>query len=530
MNQGYARGRIYIFEGLLFLLTIVFVGRLIELQIIFGSQNRVLADGNRIRKTMLPAPRGIIYDRNKRPLVNNVPIFRKVGTDCGSSSNCLVPIGRDEALKMEASRSGSDLKTGIARKYLYGRYLSGVLGYLSELSDQEIKDGAGTMGDLTGRGGIEQEYNDNLRGSDGGEVYEVDTSGQRIREIGRTEPVAGEDLILSIDAELSRVAYQALEGKKGAVVVSKPGGEILALVTSPSFDPNEISQSELTDKSQPFFNRAISGAYPPGSLFKIVSSVAGLEEGKVTRNTIYHDTGYIKVGDYIYKNWLYDRGGGGEGDINIIFAIRRSTDTFFYKLGEWVGAQKLADWAKMFGLGESTGINLPGETTGYVPNPSGKNPSGETWFLGNTYHFAIGQGDLMVTPIQANRMTAVIASGGKLCPMRITTSGQAQEGECKDLGLKRETLGVVREGMAEACAPGGTAYPLFGYSPQLACKTGTAEYVKPNGEIGTHGWLTAYGPVDDPQVVVTAVVEGGGEGSDVAAPIVKKVLDYYWEK
>lgn len=536
--------RIYFFLGLLTIGFLLLVGRLFELQIIFGAKNRALAEGNRIKREILPAPRGIIYDRKGKPLVRNVPIYRS----CQPTAISCQLISRDEALEMEARGEEENLRVDIGREYLYGEILAHVLGYLGEANEEEVKSGKFKMGDLVGRMGVEQEYDQILRGQDGGEIYEVDAHGRKIREIGKIEPIPGKDLYLSIDAELSKVAYEALGDRAGAVVATEPKtGKVLVLVSSPSFDPNIMNRAGeqesrrieelLNDPEKPFFNRAIGGIYPPGSTFKIVTAVAGIEEGKIKRDTIYEDTGEIRVGEYVYKNWYFTQYGKTEGKIDLIRAIKRSTDTFFYKVGEWVGPTRLAQWGQAFGLGKKTGIDLPGEAEGFVPTTEWKEKTkGERWFLGNTYHFAIGQGDLLVTPLQINMMTSVIANEGKLCQpivvqntseesLRTTIRGEKQS-SCQDLKLKPETLRLVKEGMRGACSTGGTAFPFFDFSPPVACKTGTAEFGDPQNR--THAWLTAFAPSDDSRIVVTALVEGGGEGSYVAAPIVKKVMEYYF--
>ena len=529
--------RILFFYGLLGIGILLLLGRLFELQIIFGSQNRQIAEGNRIRRVIDLAPRGIIFDRHQQPLVRNVPIYR-----LASGDEKWEVISREEALKIEikSGEQAEKLRVDMGREYLYGQSLAHLLGYLSEAGPEEVGSGDSQLGDLVGRTGLEEEYEEILRGTNGGEVFEVDSQGQKIREVGKVTSVAGEDIYLSVDAELSRVAFEALiefgEGKPGAVVVTEAKtGQVLALVSFPSFNPNKITDKDLTDTKKPFFNRAISGVYPPGSTFKIVTAAAGVEEGKVSRDTLYEDKGFIQVGDYIYKNWLFSKRGMAEGKINVVYALKRSTDTFFYKVGEWVGANRLAVWAKAFGLGKKTGIDLPFESEGLVPSPEWKEKTtGERWFLGNTYHFAIGQADLLVTPLQINMMTSVIANDGKLCQPRVakSTSGSSEVKDCQDLQLKNETLELIKEGLTQACSSGGTAWPLFGFQPQVACKTGTAEFAPSasSGQVRTHAWLTAYAPAPPAggEIVVTAVVEAGGEGSDIAAPIVKKVLEHYF--
>jgi len=313
----------------------------------------------------------------------------------------------------------------------------------------------------------------------------------------------------------------------------------LILYSSFSFDPNLFIKSDSSEvlriindeTKRPLFNRAISGIYPPGSTFKIVTAVAGLEEGKITPQTLIADTGIITVGAYKYTNWYFTQYGKTEGEINLEKAIGRSTDTFFYKLGEMVGAEKLIEWARRFGLDKSFGLDLPGEAAGFIGTPEWKEKvKKESWFLGNTYHLAIGQGDLALTPLGVNLMTAAIANGGKVCVPRILRIGEKNtfyKEECRDLGIKRETLETVKRGMVKACASGGTGWPFFDFKPEVACKTGTAE--TGDGKT-THAWFTVFAPVENPEIVLTVLVEKGGEGSGVAAPIAKEILKKYFER
>lgn len=529
--NNFSDKRIYIFYGLLLVSFLLLIGRLFELQIILGGKYRALAEENRIKKEIIPAPRGMIYDRHDKPLVKNKPIYRLMNEGCDlATGDCFEEINREEALRIEAEggEKATRLRMDVGRDYLYGKALAHVLGYLGEASEIEVEKGIWQLGDLVGRTGVEESYEEWLRGQDGGVIYEVDTLGNRVREIGKIASLPGRDWRLSIDAELSKMAYEALEGRPGAVVATEvKTGQVIVLVSSPSFNPNEITNEDLTDEKKPMFNRAISGVYPPGSTFKIVTATAGIEEGKVNEKTIYEDVGFIQIGDYIYKNWYYSQYGRTEGEIDLVKAIKRSTDTFFYKIGEWVGANKLAEWGRAFGLGQKTGLDLSGEAIGLVPTPEWKEKNlREKWFLGNTYHFAIGQADLLTTPLQVNMMASVIANNGKLCSPKVEK--QEKKEECQSLKLKPETLRLIKEGMKEACSTGGTAFPFFDFSPQVACKTGTAEFGDPEGK--THAWLTAFAPVDEPEIVVTALVEGGGEGSYVAGPIVKEVMEAYFQK
>jgi penicillin-binding protein 2 len=539
-------GRLYFFYGLLIIGLLLLVGRLFELQIIFGAKNRNLAEGNRIKKEILPAPRGMIYDRQGKELVHNIPIYRKKveGDQCeAGKKECFVLIDREEALKMEARGEQQNLRVDIGREYLYKEALTHVLGYLGEANQDEVAKGQFRLGDLVGRGGIEQQYDHLLRGQDGGEIYEVDAQGKKIRQIGRTEPIPGQDLHLSLEADLTKLAWESLEGKSGAVVGSDPKtGQILILTSSPSFDPNLMNQAKdknasdfqdyqeklqslFADPQKPFLNRVLSGAYPPGSTFKIVTATAGLEEGKIDSETLWNDTGEIRVGEYSYKNWYFTQYGRTEGEINVVGALKRSTDTFFYKVGEWVGPTRLSAWAKAFGLGQKTQIDLPGEVEGLVPSPDWKEERGERWFLGNTYHFAIGQGDLLATPLQINFLTNVMASNGRLCQPQVLKSEDKKD-NCRDLKLKKETLFLVTEGMKEVCSLGGTAFPFFEFSPQVGCKTGTAEFGDPQDK--THAWFTAFGSWENPELSLTVLIEKGGEGSEVAAPVAKKIMEAYF--
>lgn len=498
----------------------ILIFRLVQLSFFEGERNRILADSQRIRTKKITAERGIIFDRNQQPLVKNWPLYQL----CQDNNPKCEIIDRQKALVLEAEGKDSNLGITIGRKYLYPAQAAHVLGFLGEATEEEVSQRKYLIGDLVGRMGIEQAMDETLRGLDGGELVEIDTEGKVIRLIGQKEPVAGKDLYLNLDSRLQEAAYQAMAGIKGAVVVQNPqNGEILALVSSPSFNPDDISQLELDNPNQPFFNRAISGEYPPGSTFKMVSATAALESGSITADTLIKDEGVIHIGPYSYSNWYFTSRGKTEGSINIVRAIARSTDTFFYKMGEKIGAQKIIDWAKVFKLGKRLGIEIPGESEGYLPDPANSQ-----WFLGNTYHLAIGQGSLGLTPLQVNAATGVIATGGKWCKPRLvkTTNNIEQSSVCEQLKISPKTLDIIKEGMKEACAPGGTAGLFFDFVPQTACKTGTAEFNDSKGR--THAWFTAFAPIDNPQISVTVLAEAGGEGSVVAAPVAKKILELYF--
>lgn len=478
---------------------LVLFSGLISAQIFSGSYYRRLAEGNRLREVTLPASRGIIFDRKGVALTLNEPSFSFDGRE----------VSKDESIALEAE--GKKVLIATKRRYLFGSLLAHVVGYVDS--------------DGRGQSGVELIYENWLRGQNGKELVEVDAVGEKLRTLSVVPPAAGKNLSLAIDLDLQRTVGLAMEGKKGAVVVSIPkNGEVLALYSAPSFDPNTVA-SFLQNEGKPLFNRAISGTYPPGSTFKIVTAVAGLETRAISQNTLIEDTGVISIGEYQFPNWKWLRHKGTDGWVNVVDALAKSNDIFFYRLGEKVGKDKLFEWAQTMGLGAPLGIDLPGEAAGSLGDK-------EKWYLGDTYHWAIGQGNLLATPLQVNFWTNVIASGGQFCRPRIVISSNnqglldgRQGNNCRTLGIRQETIAVVKQGMVAACSSGGTAYPLFGFAPPVACKTGTAEF---GTEGKTHAWLTAFAPADNPEISVTVLVEGGGEGSDVAAPVAKKILVKYF--
>ncbi len=554
-DENSSPDRIIFFRILLIFGMGLLIAKLFTLTILEGSRYRQLASENRLREVKITAARGIIYDRNGTPLVRNIPLF----TD---------EQGRQFFEEKPASAS-AQLREDLTRGYPFGATLAHVLGYTGEINPEEIVSLNGkfkyTAGDMVGKMGIEQSYDTLLRGKDGREVYEVDALGQIVRVLGRFEPSAGNNLKLTLDSKLQQIAARELEGKKGAVIAAIPAtGEILTLYSSPSFDPNRFIRGEnvegiLASADQPLFNRSIAGLYAPGSTFKIVVALAGLENNVITPQTIFEDTGILKVGDFSFGNWYFLQYGKMEGMVDIVKALQRSNDIFFYKAGEAIGIEKLADFGRKVGIGKTFGIDIKGEEAGVMPDPQWeKKERGQGWFLGNTYHVSIGQGDLLVTPLNVNFWANLIASNGKLCTPLLT--GAADVTKCRDLGLKPANIALVREGMKKACDNGGTGWPLFNFkveNPSLhpdgvdfletfesttsarkmvqietACKTGTAEFgpssLRSSGQARTHAWFTVFAPVMKPQISITVLVEGGGEGSSVAAPIARKMLEEWF--
>jgi len=253
-------------------------------------------------------------------------------------------------------------------------------------------------------------------------------------------------------------------------------------------------------------------------------AASALEEKKIDENTKINDTGIIRIGQFSFSNWYYTQYGKTEGEIGIVRAIARSNDVFFYKLGEMVGEDSLIEWAKKFKLGTKLGIEIAGESEGIIKEE-------RKIYLGDLYHLAIGQGDLSVTPLQVNSWTQTIANGGKMCKPTIVRNQKSEirdQKDCQDLGISETTIKLITEGMKEACSSGGTAYPLFNFKIPIACKTGTAEFGDPKNK--THAWITAFAPIDDPQIAITVLVEEGGEGSADAAPIAKEMLKSFFEE
>lgn len=476
-------------RGILILGFLILVGRLIDLQLIKGEYYRGLSEGNRIDRIKIKAERGRILARGGEVL------------------------------------DGPDF--------------AHITGYKAETNETEvgkvdpncIEKGAMKLGQIVGRGGLQERYNCVLSGIDGEELVEVNSRGEKIRTIGIRNPVSGSDLKTNIDFNLQKIAAKAMNGKLGSVIATDKKGRVLSLYSSPSFDPNDIQPSLKDTTNLPLFNRVIGGLYHPGSIFKPLVVAAALEEGKIDKNYRYVDTGVVTVesiyGNYSYSNWYFTQYGGQEGEIDLTKALARSTDTFFYKIGEMVGINNLVDWMKKFGLTKPTEIDIDGEQLSLVPSPDWKEKvKKEKWFLGNTYHFSIGQGDLALTPAAIHRADLTVANGGKLCNLKIVG-----DTVCTNLKIKDTNLQLIKEGMRKACVTGGTGFTFFDFaekhqSLEVGCKTGTAET---NEDDKTHAWFTVFAPLENPEIHLTVMVEKSGEGSKVAGPIAREIFDEYFK-
>ncbi|HLC87833.1 MAG TPA: penicillin-binding transpeptidase domain-containing protein [Patescibacteria group bacterium] len=521
-------------------------GRVFHLQVVRGKENLELADSNRIQIKTVHAPRGVIYDRNGKILAANAPGFRVLSAS-SSGSQKAVYITREEALNWEVKDDPRliNLEIDSLRTYAFNEKASHILGYLSEITGDELKQEKYSnykIGDKIGRSGIEEAYEKTLKGIDGGEIIEVDASGRRLRTIREKPAVPGQNLILTVDIDLQSQVFDRLSDavkKAGsccaaAVVTDPKTGEILALVSLPGYNPGQLGQA-LVAANSPLLNRVIAGEYPPGSTFKIASGLAGLESGKITAETKFEDTGIMALGPYTFANWNFTQyGRKEEGLLDLPAALKRSNDIFFYQLGQSVGEKGIAEVAKKLGFGKKIGIDILGEEAGLVPDPDWKKKNiGEVWYPGDTLHMAIGQGFLLSTPLQVSNLISFIASGGKQYPPHLGLEiKDSKRGSVKQfkydpvrIDANMNYLNLIKTGLEEVPKSGGTAWPFFTFPVRTAGKTGTAEF----GDVKkTHAWYTAYAPVDDPKITATVLIEGGGEGSSVASPVVKEIFRWYF--
>ena len=510
--------------------------RLFHLQIAHGSSNRELADSNRIQVKIIHAPRGVIFDRNGKILAANSPAFRLK----------MHLISRERALEWEVKNDPDFAKLEIdnVRTYPLGEKFAHVVGYVGEISEEQIKSGEFKNyrpGDRIGKSGVEDQYEKILRGIDGGEIIEVDSKGNKIRTLRYKNAIPGQNIYLSIDASLQEKLYEQMGEALvksgsccGAAVAQDPStGKILALVSYPSFNPNIFAQnlndgsiSEVFSRSDsPILNRVIAGTYPPGSTYKIISSLAALASGKITPDTTFLDEGVMYLGQFKFSNWYFNQYGKVEGPVNLEKALKRSNDTYFYKISQIIGENALVDWSKKLHLGQMLGIDIPGEAKGLVPDNDWKQKNFDVpWYPGDTLHMSIGQGFVLTTPLQVLGITSYIAAEGIIYKPQLLLS-QKPEVLVSNL-IAGDKIEIVKEGLRQVTKEGGTAWPFFVFPIETAGKTGTAEYGDPKDR--THAWYTSYAPADDPKIALTVLVEGGGEGSSVASPIAKEVYRWYF--
>lgn len=558
----------------------VLIGRAAYLQIYQGEYYAGLADGNRIRIVPSMAPRGTFYDRNGELLVTNrpgfsvslLPLTAPISDDVIDRLSDLLKVPTDEIKTKIAGHSGFNpirIKTDVTpdivsiieeqksqypgvvievtpiRDYILKQEGAHTFGYVSEINDTELekmKDEGYKSGDIIGKFGLEKVYDKELRGENGGQQVEVDVSGKPVQILGRKEPIPGDDLELTIDINLQQAAEKAVDEQltqigahaAAAVVMNPQTGEILAMVSRPAFDPNlfahGISSKDWNQLNNnpyhPMDNKTITGEYPPGSTFKIVTGTAALTEGVVTPDEQIFDSGH---------HWIIPKGnadGEALGWLNFRTALAHSDNVYFYEMGNRLGIDRLEKYARMFGLGAKTGIDLPYEATGLVANRryKEKNFDDGEWYLSETFDAAIGQGFNLVTPLQAAMVMGEIAADGKRYKPHVVNRIIAPDGSVvKDfqpellsqLDVPEEDIKLVQDGLHDVTKYGTATSSFRGFTVDIAGKTGTAE----NSQGRDHGWFVAYGPFDNPNIVVAVIVENGGYGSQSAVPIGRKILE-----
>lgn len=577
-----------------FLVFGVLLAQLLRLQIAQGSFNRDLAEGNRIRIREISAPRGLVYDSQGTILAKNKASFNlevypldfpkkaeekkeiyqklaeitqipedeikeKVTKKGFSTYDPIVlkeNIDRDTAMILEyktINLPGVVIAKKPIREYLSISGLGPVIGYVSKITDKDLKEHLDYKPSYEiGREGLESFYEKYLRGNPGILEVEVDSHGRQQRQLSMTNPSPGENLILSLEADLEAKMAQVLaeevhatDSPGGVAIALNPqNGQILGLASYPTFDNNIFTSNNIdeeysklvNDPSKPMFNRAISGTYPSGSIIKPVIASAGLQEGIITENTTINDPGEIKVGNWTYPDWKI------HGLVDVRKALAVSCNVFFYAVaGGWdkikgLGIEKLDNYLLKFGFQEKTGIDLPGEAQGNVPSPGWKEKNKkEMWYLGDTYHLGIGQGDFLITPLQMAMATAAVANGGELLRPQIVNKitdkdGQTVQDFQKDVKranfIDSSNLQIVREGMRQAVTS-GSATRLDSLPVPVGAKTGTAQF---GSEGKTHAWMTAFAPYNNPQIAVVVLIEEGGEGYATAGPVVYDILNWYFSR
>ncbi len=509
---------LYVYTAGVLLFFIAIFLRLFQLTVVKGAYYRSLSEQNRIREIVIEPERGEIIDRKGFVIVQNSP----------------GDIDQQDRIVSQ-------------RRYLYPEPFAHLIGYRQSADKQDIADDPClnkiNPGDKVGKKGIEKVFECELRGTAGKKLVEVNAAGEQIKTLSVIPPVHGKKVQLAVDSELQKQAYGIIEHKKAAIVALKPKtGEVLILTSSPSFNPQYFEEGvgvELekyfSSADKPLFNRSTEGVYPPGSTFKLVVAAGAMEEQAIDENTIIEDTGTIQAGPIKFGNWYYLEYGKTEGSVNLIKALKRSNDIYFYKVGEKLGPADLKLWADRFGFGKKTNIGI-NESDGLIPSSFWKEDTlHEQWYLGDTYNLSIGQGYMLSTPIQIALMTSVFANNGNLCTPQLLKT--AENGTCRSLNLSEKTLSIINEGMREACSAGGTGWPFFDFKVQregksesisVACKTGTAEAHADSKN--PHAWFTVYAPSQNPEIIITVLVEESGQGSDIGGPIAKEILTKYFER
>ncbi len=579
--------RTFVMGGAQLALAFVLFGRMFYLQVLEADKYQTLADKNRISLKLLPPPRGAILDRNGLPFAVNRKIFRAVivAEETGGklrktlqNFGKLVPLQEEEYERIlkEIRRkksfvpvrikddltfdemsaiqlnipdlAGVSIEDGLMRVYPQKEYAAHPIGYVSFVTEQDLEQEnlLSKMPDVRiGRTGIEQSYQEVLYGKTGNKKMEINAVGREVRELEKTDPVSGDDLVLALDSRLQKIGYEALKNESGsAVLMDVQTGEVKMMVSTPSFDPNIFNYpvdsktwSKLnTSDRHPLLNKAISGLYSPGSVFKIVVALAGLEAGVINERTQIDCEGRLFVGDHPFHCWKR----AGHGPLNLKQALQHSCDIYFYEVARQTGVDKIIEVAERLGFGAKTGIDLFGEKEGLLPSRAWKEGKfGDAWRLGDTMNLGIGQGFLLATPLQMALMMAHVANGGKKLTPALSMNALR---EPKKLKISSNHLRIIREGLtAVVNKPGGTAYHarINVDGQKMAGKTASTqirrislaereEGLKKQHELAwkdrDHAFFVAYAPLNKPRYAISVAVEHGGGGGSISAPIAAMIM------
>lgn len=595
MNRDNDKGKVLIGRTLVwvliqFVLLLLIIARLYYLQVYQADQFSTMADENRISTRLLIPPRGVIVDRHQKVLAGNRQNFQAmiVAEQTASVQETLdrfkkiMPLSEAEEerikkdlkkyrrfvpIKIKDGLSWDDVSKvllaspempgiiiddGLSRYYPFGRQTAHVLGYVSSVSENDMKKDndplLGIPGFKIGKDGIEKQFEKKLRGAGGNLKLEVNALGRVMKEIERVDGTAGENLQLSIDTRLQQKAYELYGEESGAaVLMDVNSGEILAFVSTPSYDSNDFAQGVggdffrtlLNDEKSPLMNKAVAGLYSPGSTFKMVVALAALEAGIITKDSKVFCSGKTQLGNHLFHCWKKS----GHGALNVVEALQHSCDIFFYDVAQKLGIEKIAAMARRFGLGLPTGIEAGGEKSGLIPDKKWRlERFGEPWQTGETLIAGIGQGYILTTPLQLAVMTARLVNGGREIRPTFVRPDAEQLKNIRRISVNKNYLEIVKEGMcAVVNRPGGTAFASqFNYNGKRMCgKTGTTQVrrismkerqsgiVKQEDlpwKYRNHALFVGYAPQDNPKYAVVVLVEHGGGGSAVAAPIGSKLL------
>jgi penicillin-binding protein 2 len=575
--------RVMVMSAIVCAAILVIVCQLWYLQVLEGGRFQEASDKNRIRIRPIAAPRGILFDRTGAPLVDNRPAFtlslipRELERDIARrdaalgrlavlmqipyqelldavsrvSPDSFLPVRIRRGLTMEDVAKVEEWKLELPgvivevepqRAYPTSRFGAHLLGYVREASDEQLKGGRYRRGDMVGQSGLERLLDEFLRGKDGGERIEVDAMGRPVRLIQSTEPHPGAQVITTVDRRIQEAAERAMDGHAGSVVVMDPrNGDVLAMVSTPAFEIDQFTgtiqadawRRVVQDPDHPLLNRAIQSMYAPGSVFKIVVAAAGLQEGSITPGDRTHCAGEFHLGTWTFKDWKKE----GHGTVDLMGAMRHSCNIYFYEKGLKITGPVIAKYAGMFGFGKATGIDLLGERLGLIPQPKiRRGRSAATFHAGDTVNMSIGQGQVLVTPMQVARFMSAVANGGVLWKPRLVQRIERPERGVlwSDAGtvnghveLSPAVWAFLRQSLWSVVNDGGTGAAARIPGLDIAGKTGTAQMIaNSKADKGQdHAWFASFAPANAAEVVVVVMVERGGKGGQVAAPMARKILN-----